>query len=386
MKKISVVFVSSVFEEAREGPAIYARYLWHHFFDHEEIDFHLVVPKSSVKHPNIHEAGEYAGSIKLYSMLQSKALQVARDLDNAIIHGNSAHTMWRCLKYSGPLVVQVNDYDAASVYSDTLAYFRKKMFRRYLSFVWRNWNERRAVKAATFAICNSRFTKDHLLRSYDSDPDKLKVIYKAVDTSDFRKNDSCKRDPFPDRALGSRLIFVGTNWRRKGLDTLLAALAEVVKTRPDVTLEVAGPKREDLGSDILEFIKNAVLEDKVIFAGVVERDELPTHFSYADLFVMPSNAEALGVSILEALASGVPVIASKIGGIPEILEGRDCGVMVNPNDVVQLKNAILDQLGNPGRLEVQAENGLTRAKEFDSEIMLAKLETLYRSLAKKKSG
>ena len=385
MQKQCIVFVSSVFDEAREGPAIYARYLWDFFRGHDQIDFHLVVPSSPFVHPNIHIADSARGSIGLYTKLQEKALEVAGQFPQSVIHSNSAHTAWLLSRHSGSVVLQVNDYDAASVYSNTGFYLRQRLFRRFLSFVWRNFNERKAVSKSTLTICNSVFTRDQLLQSYRVPESKLAVIHKAVDTSAFARPESPRvqrpQRIYPEREDGYRLLFVGTNWKRKGLDVLLEAVSIARESLPQITLDVVGPKPSDLSPQIHELIAEKQLQESVYFSGVIGREALPTHFWDADLYVLPSRAEALGVSILESLAAGLPVVASRVGGIPEILQGASAGVLVDTLQGDDYAREIVALLRDRNRREQMQVAAVKRAQDFSSRVMLSKLETLYLSFA-----
>lgn len=383
MKKIPVVFVSSVFDEVREGPAIYARYLWDFFSSHQEIDFHLVVPESTKVHDNIHESGFGESSFGTYKQLQHCALNLANSLNAPIVHGNSAHTMWLFCSYPHVFLAQVNDYDPADIFKHTWRYLKARMFRRYFALVWRHIQESRVLAKADSVICNSEYTKNALFQSYSTEMKRLKVIYKAVNTNAFRRPKKLPEDPYPARSKGKRLIFVGTNWRRKGLDKLLQALVLIRQSHNDISLDIVGPCWSDLSELVRKFIADNSLEPNLCLSGIVSREDLPNHLWNADLAVLPSNEEALGVSILEALAAGIPVVATNVGGIPEILASSSCGVMVSAGNIEELTNTILEIIADPVRMQQMAAIAPNRADDFSSETMLAKIEKLYLSYNKK---
>jgi glycosyltransferase involved in cell wall biosynthesis len=377
----SIVFVSSVFDRAREGPAIYAHYLWEHFSRHAYFDFHLVTPESSIRDSRIHVSGAGTGSLDTYERLQRKALAVAHELGaGTVVHGNAAHSMYRFRDYKGPLILQVNDYDPAEVYKDTLGYLVKLQWKRYLALCWRRGKEAGILKRADLILCNSGYTHAAVLRSYKPDAKRCRVLYKAVATENFVRPAVLPADPFPGMPGQNRLVFVGTNWRRKGLDVLLRALKQAVAKIPQAQLVVIGPEPD---AELRALAgKYGVLEN-VHFAGRVARAELPNMLWHSAIAVLPSRKEALGVAVLEALAAGVAVVATRVGGIPEIIAHPYQGRLVEPEDSAALAETIIRLLSASGELERLARVGPARAAEFGREVMLGKLESIYRQLTER---
>ena len=374
MTKQAVVFVTHAFAEVKEGPAIYARYLFDYFSDHEAIDFHLVVPVSEDVHPRIHVAGSGTGSLDSYTRLQDKGLEVAASLGNPIVHGNYAHGMWKFRNYKGCLFLQVNDYDPAEIYSNTKAYLRDGLYRRYLSLVWRRFNERRAVISADRVLCNSKYTSRAVMQSYKLANKRCEVVYKAVDLSCFTPATpplaSASGNPF-------RLVFVGSNWRRKGLSDLLLVVHRLLGQGCRVELDIVGPDKQELMVALREVIERDNLNKHLIFSGKVDREQLAGHYKAADLCVLPSYYEALGVALLEAMASGVPVVSTNIGGIPEVIGNSGAGILLAPGDITAMLETIGRLMADKQSLERMREAGIRRAKDFSVEKMCGAIERLY---------
>ena len=327
--KHTIIFVTSVFESVDTGPGIYARYLWNHYSDSDEFDFHMVVPESKIKHPCLHISGKGINSIDLYRKLQKKALSVANCLgEDTIIHGNAAHSMWMFLNYSGSLVVQINDYEVAKLWSHVAEIIEQSGAKRLLTLAWRHWHEQKVAKRANIVVCNSKYTHAIVSESYDLDPKQCNIIYKAVDVDIFLCPSSLPDDPLPLLARGSRIIFVGTDWERKGLDVLINVLSRINKDYPEFNLIVIGPKERGINHTMLDISKKLGIHNNVFFVGAVSRSELPNYFWHSDIAVLPSRREALGVFILEAMTAGLPVIASRTGGIPEIIDDKKYGVFM----------------------------------------------------------
>ena len=375
----SVIFVTSVYDEVREGPAIYANYLFEYFRKHPAINFFLVTlgDRGSDPDSGIYRVPAKQSSYATYKALQKRALHLAEEIDGPVIfHGNSAHTMWKILGAEHRVFVQINDYDNATVTSNIRWYLDQKLYRRLLVMLWRRYNEWRAVKRADLVICNSEYTKQIVRSSYRFSASSSRVIYKAVDTAKFDKG-LVEDLRYKGNCSPIRLIFVGTNWQRKGLYDLLVAFNEVVKVKPNLILDVYGPSREELSKELLGFIEAHDIQSKVNIHGRIDREQLPVELHKANLAILPSHFEALGVSIIEALAAGVPVIATNVGGIPEILQGYECGVLVEPKNPDAIKREILRLLNSDSLLKSMSSAAVRRASDFGKERMLKSVEAAY---------
>jgi glycosyltransferase involved in cell wall biosynthesis len=140
------------------------------------------------------------------------------------------------------------------------------------------------------------------------------------------------------------LIFVAalTKWHSyKGLDVLLKALKSVSDTRADFVLLVVGDG--DMKESYRSLCRELNLERTVLFVGDVPDDKLPEYYAASDALVLPSKdmSEGFGLTLLEANATGIPVIASNIGGIPSVVQEGYNGLLVSPNDPDALGRSIL---------------------------------------------
>jgi glycosyltransferase involved in cell wall biosynthesis len=383
--RIPVIFLTPTFGAVNNGPAIYAKYLWETFLDSDEIEFHLVAPRLPYSHERLHASGEFRNSRKQYEMMQRKSLSVAQAFPcSAIIHGNTAHTMSLLQKYDGPTIAQVNDYDAANIFQHPVQTVSKYGLRRFLSLAWRHQMEKRATKFVTRIVCNSQFTLSQIKNAYSSlRADQTVVIYKAVELSDFQEFSETAMS-FPKPLIGTRrILFVGSNWYRKGLDIAIRALAELGEEFEDVTLIVAGAKRQVADHRIAELPKQLNVEERVQFLGAVDRQQLPLLFRACDLFTLPSRQEALGVAILEALATGMPVVATSVGGIPEILQNSQHSALIPPESPSMLAQKIREILGHPEQIEAAGYESREIALRFSKAKMTMAVCNLYKELAKK---
>jgi glycosyltransferase involved in cell wall biosynthesis len=163
----------------------------------------------------------------------------------------------------------------------------------------------------------------------------------------------------PDGRSCSRFVYVGHITRSKGIEQLVEA---VRGAPPEISLDLYGPRFDDLPAEVLE------RDPRVVWHGELPSSAVADTLSRYDAFVLPTLATTEGYpgSILEAYAAGLPVIASRIGGIPEIVDGT-AGILVEPGDVEGLRNAM-------GRLAADRElfdrlrrAAMERAREFSTE-------------------
>ena len=371
-----VIFVTSVFDDVVNGPGTYARYLWDSFLADDDLDFHVVAPRGGTRHPNVHSV-EAAGRNIMWE-IQRRALQIAGEQPrDCLVHGNSAYMMFLFCGFPGPWLAQINDYEAATVWAAPTSVVRARGLRRFVSLAWRHRQESKAIGAAQRIVCNSEYLRDTLQDAYGiQDTARLNVVYKAVDTKAFARSDPLPADPLATRPLGARLLFIGDDWRRKGVPELLEALPGVAKRLPNCHLTIAGP---GVGqhAQVQRIAHRHGVVDRIHLAGRVSREELPALLWHSDLFVLPAHAEALGVSILEALAAGVPVVASRVGGIPEIIRSPGEGLLTPPARPTELTSTICKALEDDNIRTAARIAGPKRAADFAVEKMIARLKQIY---------
>ena len=212
--------------------------------------------------------------------------------------------------------------------------------------------------------------------------DKLRVVRSAVDFSRFDR--PCDRGPVCDN-LGiprdARLIGVVAQLiRRKGHHVLIDALPPLVSEFPDLRVLFLGQGPE--ASNLKRQIQHAGLEGRVLLCGF--RDDLPGILPCLEMLVHPATMEGLGVSLLQAASAGVPIVASRAGGIPEAVRDGLNGLLVPPDDAQALGAAVARLLRDPslGRSLGRSGRALMRA-EFSIDAMVEGNLAVYRELLSK---
>ena len=203
---------------------------------------------------------------------------------------------------------------------------------------------------------------------------KAQTLYNAIDTIKFfpQKNQLLKRE---DVGLSNNdfvIVYSGRINEEKGVSELIDALI-LLKDETTVKLMIIGGTFYGNASDENAFVRSLknkaeIIKDKIVFTGFVPYKDIPDYLHLADIAALPSMwDEPFGLTIVEALAAGLPLVTTRSGGIPEICEG--VSTIVNRNNIVNnLASAILDLYNNPEKRKQMSEVSIERAKLFDKDI------------------
>jgi len=165
----------------------------------------------------------------------------------------------------------------------------------------------------------------------------------------------------------------------KGYDVLIAAMAKVMKSSPSVHWLIVGRDDSTYGTEIRNLAGRLHLVEWTHFAGF--QPDVRPYLAAMNLVVLPSRSEALGLALLEAMAMEKPVIASRVGGIPEIVEHGLTGLLVEPNDPDALAEALISLLEDPGRRYLMGQAGRQRVvAQFCLERTVAAMEQMYEEI------
>jgi len=235
---------------------------------------------------------------------------------NAFPDGFAAAVLGKLLNV--PVVIQTIGTDI-NVY--TGFYFRRK------AILW-------SLNYCDHIISVSKAMKQRLV-DHGIDEGKIQVNYNGIDRTLFFYDESSKKKD------GKKiLLFVGNLKKEKGVFELLEAIRSV--KFPDVKVIIIGDG--PIRSDIEDFVKKAGIDDKVSLLGAKLHNEVATWMKISDLLCLPSYNEGLPNVILEALSCGTPVVATNVGGIPEVLASEDYGYMVPPQNIKELSDKINEAL------------------------------------------
>lgn len=227
--------------------------------------------------------------------------------------------------------------------------------------------QRWVYRLAHRVVANAKAGGDQLVRE-GVDRAAVALIPNGVDLAQY--------SPAPARAARRVVTTVANLRAEKGHDVLLRAAALVGRECPDARFQLvgAGPMREALEQDAARLGVNGV----VSFLG--HREDVPALLHESDLFVLPSRTEAFPNGIVEAMAAGLPVVASDVGGVPELVAADRTGILVPPGDPEALAAAILRLMREPemcARYAAEARRVIEARYSFDR--MVGQFEELYTS-------
>jgi phosphatidylinositol alpha-mannosyltransferase len=191
-------------------------------------------------------------------------------------------------------------------------------------------------------------------------PGEFRIIPCGIDLGRFRPNVSPRLERRPDK---QRILFLGRLDARKGIETLLRALPIVLQSLPGVRLAVVG--RGPMEPRARQICGELGISGSVDFRGVAHPEDLPRHYASCDVYCAPGlGGETLGIVLLEAMASGTPVVASRIPGYDETVRDGIDGILVPPADPGALASALARVLADEPQKRALAAAGLRRAQEY----------------------
>lgn len=232
-----------------------------------------------------------------------------------------------------------------------------------------------ALQKADLVTATSKFLAEETKKLV---PDKrIKIVPFGIDLKEF--------DPKKFPAKRDKIIKIGFLKHLKKIyspEYLIKSFKLVLKEYPNTNLLIAGEGSQK------EFLKELVeklgLKTKVIFSGGILYSEVPKFLSQIDIFVMPSLMEAFGVAALEASAMEIPVVASRIGGVPEVVKDGKTGFLVEPKNVDELAKAIAKLIENPSLREKLGQEGRKFVKEnYNWSKNAQQMEKLYKRIIQK---
>ena len=233
---------------------------------------------------------------------------------------------------------------------------------------------RRYMSKADKIIAVSNAAADFIKRFVDER--KVLVVPNPVDDTFFR-------DGFCKKTLNEKedptILYVGRLSHRKGLHVLMLAMKHVVEKVPDARLLIVG---KGYTGRFVELLARALgLEKNVKLLDLTYPQQLLWLYKMSDVFVLPSiYGESFGIVLLEAMASGVPVVATDVGGVSEVITDNHTGLLVKRGNSKELANAILKVLNSPNLSQKLVRKARKEVMRYRSHIIAKKIESIYEEL------
>ena len=264
-------------------------------------------------------------------------------------------TNYVLLPYSGRQVVTVFDMSIKR-FPETHPAGRVKFFNEYFD---------KRIPKADHILSISEFTKNELIEIMGISPDKITVTPLAQPENfyrpSFRQIQKFKKDnQLPDNYF----LYLGNIEPRKNLITLIQAFKHFSDSNHNIKLILAGSQTW-LSETVIQEIKNLNLENSVFMPGYVNEKDLPLWYASALAFVYPSKYEGFGLPVIEAMATGTPVITSNVSSLPEV--AGDAAILIPPDDIDSWASS-MSAIANPSKMrEKLISSGLARAETFSWE-------------------
>ena len=241
----------------------------------------------------------------------------------------------------------------------------------------------RSVQRADYVVADSENTRNDVICLLGVPPERVTVVPGGVDPVFKPVTDPARLAAFR-RTLGLEsdtpyILFIGVIEPRKNLMGLIEAF-DILKSRRSLPhkLVVAG-RRGWLSDATMERAERSPYRNEIIFPGFIPEEELPTLYSAAEAFAFPSHYEGFGLPVLEAMACGTPVVASRASSLPEVV--GDAGMQVDPDDSERLASALELLALNPEMRADFRERGIARAAGFTWDAAAQVMLEVYHKVA-----
>jgi len=238
---------------------------------------------------------------------------------------------------------------------------------------------KRTLKNVDRIIAVSNSTKNDLIRILNIPPHKIEVIYEAASNNYRVIRDNSSLEEFRNRyKLNFRyILYVGTLEPRKNVSGLVKAFYMLKKRGFSHKLVIVGKKGWKY-KQLFELIRTLKLSKDIVFTGYVEESDLPYFYNCAELFVYPSRYEGFGLTVIEAMRCGCPVITSNVSSLPEA--AGKAAILIDPSDTAQIANAAENVLNNKKLRNEMVKKGIKHSAKFSWEMSSKQTFRLYKTI------
>lgn len=257
--------------------------------------------------------------------------------------------------YPGIKVIHMINHEQYAILKPYLGF-------KYLAQLFYVWMEKHTIRNAQHLIVNSEYLKNKIIRDFDIDPSRIFILRKSIVTSRY----AFKPERTTDKK-SVKILFLKSDWKRGGLEDIAGAFKLLSEIH--FTITIAGPGKEHEKTITQLFVK--LTNVKLNYLGKQNEGEVIQLLEEHDLLCIPSRSEALGVAIMEGLASGIPVVTTNVGGIGEVTKNGEYAWVTQPENPESLAETIRQCLNNPTLRKEKSFAGIHFIKkEFDYSVMI----------------
>jgi len=250
-----------------------------------------------------------------------------------------------------------------------------------VSFNWLlRFFEERMIERSKKLIAVSDFTKRELMQYYNVNEGMISVIHNGVDVDKFKPaGDKIKaKTDMGFNPEDEVILSVGRLYARKGLFTLIESMASVTRKFKNAKLIIAGKGLSNEMKKLVSYATKLGVKENIVFTGYFPDKKLPKLYQAADIFAFSTFYENLPFAVLEALSTGLPVVTTNVGGIPEMIEDGKNGFLVEPSNSQALADRIVYYLDHPA---IGSEMGCLARENiethFDWRLIVKKVVKAY---------
>jgi len=279
------------------------------------------------------------------------------------MHGAKASFVGRIACFAMPVKTVVTVHNFANY--DNMNFYKKKLLLSLTKVLDKKTHQFIAV---------SKALKEDLVVNQKIEKNKIKVVYNCIDTSFYEETTLNLKEKFN---LPQDSFIVGSIARlipAKGVQDLIKAASILKNINAYFFVAGDGPFKEELQ----KMIESLNLKDRFFLLGY--RNDIPSFLRNLDLFVLPSHEEGFGISVIEALNEGISIIATKVGGIPEIIQDGVEGILVEKENSEELANAIEKILKDEKLRKNMSVKGKESAKKYSCDKMIGQMQQIYEAL------
>ena len=370
---MKILFCTNAFEQVTNGPAKFANLIGEINALYPEHQVRIltedVTPARLPGLPHVYRVqlriprplkplGQVLRMFQYYRRVREIARQFPFDV---LVYNNAFTGLYASLVSPKPTVGMINDEKNLTA---SLAAFRPD--RWWLKQFFFRMLEKAAARRHWLVITNSDYLRRRVTAAYGLPPEKVKRLYKAIALQETTWQ--------PGRAFGRpvKVLFVKADYRVGNLAVLVQALGKLAPC--PFTLAVIGPEKQFEAH--VRSLAAGVANVQLDYLGPQPQPVVYRYLQTCDLFCVPSATEAFGVANIEALACGIPVVSSRTGGIPEVLDGGNNGWLTEPGDADDLAAALRACIADEAERLARAANGKKFIGRFSKEEMFRTFLTI----------
>ena len=247
----------------------------------------------------------------------------------------------------------------------------------YLRWLFKGTISKIVLKHAAAALASTQDMATTLAGTYQRD---ITVVPNGIDIEQFSEAATLRqgmRSKLGIKETEMVLVFVGRLLTSKGLVYLLKSMPIILQNASNVKLVMVGD-----GADrpqLEQLTRELNLQNNVIFTGMVPNEAVPGYLAAADIFVFPSLSEGFGIVVVEAMASGLPLVSTNVHGLPEIIENGQNGLLVEPKSPEQIAEKVLILAESDDLRMAMSENNRAKARYYSWDNVVSMVEEVLKS-------